>query len=112
MLLSMTTAAERYEVLRQRHVEAFTARLAGEADKLTWPLEQLHALRDMRLRALLRAAKEGSPWHAERLRSIDPDAARPPDLASVPTMTKADLMAHWDDIVTDRRPTPQLANDN
>ena len=30
----------------------------------------------MRLRALLRVAKQRSPWHAERLRSIDPDAAK------------------------------------
>jgi phenylacetate-coenzyme A ligase PaaK-like adenylate-forming protein len=107
-----TTTGESYEVLRQRHVEAFAARLAGEADKLTWPLEQLHGLRDIRLRALLRAAKQGSPWHAERLRSIDPDASRPPDLATIPTMTKADLMTHWDDIVTDRRLTLELVNDH
>jgi hypothetical protein len=78
-VLSMTTTAESYEVLRQRHVEAFAARLAGEADKLTWPLEQLHALRDMRLRALLRVAKQRSPWHAERLGRSGCGLCRPRD---------------------------------
>jgi hypothetical protein len=34
------------EVDRERHTRALAARLPGEADKLTWPLERLHALRD------------------------------------------------------------------
>ncbi|MCC7494275.1 MAG: phenylacetate--CoA ligase family protein [Fimbriimonadaceae bacterium] len=98
-----------YEVERQRHVRALAAQLPGEVDKLTWPLERLHALRDERLRALVRTAKARSPWHARRLRHVDPDALRGDDLAAIPPMTKADLMAHWDEIVTDRRLTLDLA---
>jgi hypothetical protein len=40
-----------------RHVRAFEARVPSEVDKLRWPLERLHALRDARPRALLRVAK-------------------------------------------------------
>ena len=99
-----------YEVDRQRHVRALAARLPGEVDKLTWPLERLHALRDERLRALARTAKARSPWHARRLRHVNPDALHGDDLAAIPPMTKADLMAHWDEIVTDRRLKLALAN--
>jgi phenylacetate-coenzyme A ligase PaaK-like adenylate-forming protein len=98
-----------YEVDRQRHVRALAARLPGEVDKLTWPLERLHALRDERLRVLVQTAKERSPWHARRLRLVDPATLRGDDLGAIPPMTKADLMAHWDEIVTDRRLTLALA---
>ncbi|HEV7215726.1 MAG TPA: AMP-binding protein, partial [Chloroflexota bacterium] len=82
----------------------------GELGTPTLPLEQLHARRDERLRALLRVAKERSPWHAERLRHVDPAAMAGDDLTMLPAMTKADLMANWDAIVTDRRLTLDLAN--
>lgn len=76
---------------------------------LRWPLTRLHALRDERLRALIATAKRHSPWHADRLRSIDPDAFDPRRLADIPPMTKADLMANWDRIVTDPRLTFESA---
>ncbi|MGA4844310.1 phenylacetate--CoA ligase family protein [Streptomyces sp. G45] len=98
-----------YEIDRQRHVRAFTRRLDAAVDQLTWPETARRGLRDERLRALLRTAKERSPWHAERLRHIDPEQITGDDLTEIPVMTKADLMAHWDDIVTDRRLTLDLA---
>ena len=98
-----------FERDRQRHVHAFAERLPAEAERLTWPLERLHRLRDERLRALLRTAKERSPWHAERLAAVDPETVSGDDLSAIPTMTKADVMAHWDEIVTDPRLTLQLA---
>jgi phenylacetate-coenzyme A ligase PaaK-like adenylate-forming protein len=103
-------ATRNYEVDRQRHLHALIARLPGEVEKMTWPLERLHALRDERLRALVRTAQQHSPWHAQRLRHIDPDTLRGDDLSMIPPMTKADLMTNWDDIVTDRRLTLALAN--
>ena len=99
-----------YEIDRQRHVRAFVERLPSEVEKLTWPLEKLHALRDERLRALVRIAKERSPWHAQRLNHIDPDRLRGDELSAIPPMTKTDLMNHWDEIVTDRRLNLELAN--
>jgi hypothetical protein len=63
----------------------------------------LHRLRDERLRALLRTAVTRSPWHRRRLAGVvDPDTATAADLERLPTMTKADVMEHWDAIVTDR----------
>src|SRR5689334_71663 len=90
---------------RQRHLKAFSEQMPSEVEKLTWPLERLHALRDSRLRDLVRIAKERSPWHARRLRDVDPETLRGDDLSRLPTMTKAELMANWDEIVTDRRLT-------
>jgi phenylacetate-coenzyme A ligase PaaK-like adenylate-forming protein len=99
-----------FEVDRQRHVHAYRERQSGEVARLTWPLDRLQALRDQRLRALVRIAKERSPWHAARLSHIDPATLSGDDLSAIPPMTKADLMEHWDEIVTDRRLTLGLAS--
>jgi phenylacetate-coenzyme A ligase PaaK-like adenylate-forming protein len=89
-----------YEQDRQRHVRARDAHLSAEVEEMEWPLEQLHALSDERLRALVRHAKEHSAWHARRLRDVGPERSTGDDLSMVPPMTKADLMENWDDIVT------------
>src|SRR5688500_12705522 len=70
------------------------------ADRATWPLDRLWAARDLKLRALLRHAKDHSSWHAERLAAIDPETVSGQDLSMIPVMTKADLMENWDQIVT------------
>lgn len=93
-----------YEIDRQRHVRARQARMAAEVELLTTPLAQVWELRDERLRALLRHARERSPWHRERLAGLGDD------LEALPTMTKQDLMANWDGIVTDPRLTLAAAN--
>jgi hypothetical protein len=46
-------------------------------------------------------ARELAPWHAERLRGIDIESVTSTDLSALPTMTKADLMTHWDASVID-----------
>jgi len=99
------SAQSGFDADRQRHLRAFADRLPMEAEHLTWPLERLHRLRDERLRALLRAAKARSPWHGKRLAGVDVDAVTGADLTGIPTMTKTDVMEHWDEIVTDRRLT-------
>src|SRR5215207_3674570 len=101
-----------FDADRQRHLRAFADRLPAEAERLTWPLERLHRLRDERLRALLRTAKARSSWHAKRLTGVDVDAVTGADLAAIPTMTKADVMEHWDEIVTDRRLSLELAEEH
>lgn len=97
-----------FDSARLPHLRALIGRFRGELEKLTWPLERLHALRDERLRALLRYAAERSPWHARRLRNVDIEAIGGDDLSAIPPMTKADLMSAWDEIVTDRRLTLDL----
>lgn len=107
---SATQAA--YEAARQGHLRSVLARMGAEAEKLTWPLERLHALRDERLRALVRHAKANSPWHAERLRDVDPEVLTGDDIRHLPVMTKADVMANWDDIVTDKRLNLKVAQEH
>jgi hypothetical protein len=104
--MSAQSTASEFEADRQPHLRAFADRLPAEAERLTWPLERLHGLRDERLRVLLRTAKARSPWHGKRLAGIDVDAVTGADLAAIPTMTKTDVMEHWDEIVTDHRRAP------
>ncbi|MDQ1422776.1 MAG: hypothetical protein QOD72_274 [Acidimicrobiaceae bacterium] len=110
--VSTAATTGEFEFDRQRHLRAFADRLPEEADRLTWPLERLHGLRDERLRALLRTAKAHSSWHRRRLAGIDADTATGADVATLPTMTKADVMEHWDEIVTDPRLTLELAENH
>lgn len=105
----VTTSDGRFEIERQRHLQGYAARLQLEVERLTWPLEKLHRVRDHRLQTLLRVAKERSKWHARRLVHVDPDKVTGDDLSMIPVMTKADVMANWDDLVTDRRLTLERA---
>ena len=53
---------------------------------------------------LLRHAIEHSPFHARRLGPIvEPDHFELSGLATLPTMTKPEMMAAFDEVVTDRR---------
>lgn len=65
--------------------------------------EQLKAERERLLRGLIRFVKLKSPWHSRRLARVDTERLREEDLANLPVMTKSDLMANYDDILTDRR---------
>ena len=94
-----------YDALRQQHLARLVRLLPESVQRLRWTAEQLADERRRRLRALLRAALAGSSWHRARLAGIDPDRFEERDLVHLPPMTKNDLMAHWDDIVTDRRLT-------
>ena len=99
-----------YETTRQRHLGHLAGILPGHVGRLSWSAERIAREREERLRALLRVAQERSPWHAARLRGIDPDTLREGDLSRLPPMNKSDLMANWDAIVTDRRVTLDQAD--
>jgi phenylacetate-CoA ligase len=92
-----------YEDLRQRHLGDLGTLLPEHIQRLRWPAERLRQQRRERLRDLLRVAKASSPWHRDRLAGIDPDTFEEPNLPDLPAMTKDDLMANWDGVVTDRR---------
>jgi phenylacetate-coenzyme A ligase PaaK-like adenylate-forming protein len=94
-----------YEELRQRHLAYLGQIMPEHVQRLRWPAERLRRERTERLRDLLRVAKASSPWHRDRLPGVDPDTFTEQDLPGLPAMTKDDLMAHWDGIVTDRRLT-------
>ena len=99
-----------YEATRQRHLGYLGSILPGHIGRLAWSAEMIARERQERLRELLRVAQARSPWHAGRLRGIDAETVRVEDLSRLPPMTKVDLMANWDAIVTDRRLTLQLAD--
>ena len=98
-----------FEPFRARCSRRFYERIGDHAARLGWDSERIRGFQTSRLRALLATAVARSPFHAERLRDVRPETARLEDLAAVPTMTKADLMARFDDVVTDRRITRELA---
>jgi phenylacetate-CoA ligase len=79
------------------------ANLPERLDRLRWDSDRLRALQRDRLRALLAYAMERSPFHARRLTGIDPSGLELSDLARLPVMTKADMMADFDQVVTDQR---------
>lgn len=91
-----------YEHLRARHLRHVRRRVPDLLARLSWSAERLAAHRTAELRRLVRVAKAQSPWHRERLRGIEPEDVDESRLADIPVMTKADLMANFDDIVTDR----------
>jgi phenylacetate-CoA ligase len=92
-----------YEDLRQRHLALLASLLPEHVQRLRWPAERLARERRERLRDLLRVARSSSPWHRRRLAGVDLDRFEEADLAGLPPMTKDDLMANWDQVVTDRR---------
>jgi phenylacetate-CoA ligase len=73
--------------------------------RLQWDASELHEHRRLELTATVAFAKAESRWHAARFEYLDVNALDPSDLSGLPTMTKRDLMANWDDVVTDRRLT-------
>jgi phenylacetate-coenzyme A ligase PaaK-like adenylate-forming protein len=82
-------------------IAARDAAMPGFVERLGWSADALRAERERRLRRLLTYAKACSPWHRARLAAVDPERFSEADLPSLPTMTKQDLMGHFDAIVTD-----------
>ena len=66
--------------------------------------EVMLALQQKHLRQLLAYAARHSPFYRERFRGLDLNAC---NLTELPTLTKAEMMARFDDLVTDRRVTRQ-----
>ena len=97
--------SETYEQTRARHIEAWATRFGDRIERMGWTRDQIDRERTRALRALVAHAQHASPWHRERLAGIDPADLSPADLSRLPTMTKCDLMTHFDDVVTDARVT-------
>jgi phenylacetate-CoA ligase len=90
------------EVNKQKH---FTAQklLSEMMERIDWPAARIRSFREAALRSLIARLKIQSTWHAKRLAHLDPACVSERDLHSIPAMTKTDLMANFDEIVTDRR---------
>ena len=96
------------EALRGRHVADFEAIFPEYLDRIEWAADRVANERRRALRALLTTAVARSPWHRERLAGIDPGGFSEADIASLPVMTKTDLLDNFDDVVTDPRLTREL----
>ena len=96
------------ELLRTRVSGAVSHQLPQHIGRLGWDAGRLAAYQRDRLRALLARAIARSPFHAARLRGVDPDRFELADLARLPVMTKAEMMENFDAVTTDRRLTREL----
>ena len=76
-----------------------------QVERLSWSGERIAAHQRDALRSLLRTAIAGSSFHAGRLAGVEPDRFKLDDLASLPVMTKTEMMAAFDEVVTDPRVT-------
>lgn len=92
-----------FEDLRRRFQAATAQALPDHIERAGWSGEQIASHQRQQLRRLLAHAIAHSPYHARRLRGVDPRGVELRDLPSLPVMTKADMMANFDDVVTDRR---------
>jgi phenylacetate-CoA ligase len=102
--------ADIYPDLLGRQQAEFMAALYPAVRRLRWPADRLAAERERRLRELLAFVAQRSPFHAERLAGIDIEHFTEGDLPELPTMTKADLMANFDQAVTDPSLTLEVVN--
>jgi phenylacetate-CoA ligase len=91
------------DALRARHREDQRRVSVRYLQRLNWPRERLEDERRRRLRELVAIAQERSPWHRRRLARFDAATLREGELSQLPVMTKEDVMANFDEIVTDRR---------
>jgi phenylacetate-coenzyme A ligase PaaK-like adenylate-forming protein len=89
--------------LRAAHREDQRRLSARYLQRLNWSRERLNDERRRGLRALVAVAQERSPWHRRRLARVDARSLQERELSRLPVMTKHDVMANFDEIVTDRR---------
>ncbi len=95
--------------LRDRIQARLLAGLPAHVDRLGWDTQRLREWQRDRLRRLLAVAKRRSAFHAGRLRGVDPARFELAGLAGLPVMTKAQMMAGDDTLVTDPRLTRAAA---
>jgi phenylacetate-coenzyme A ligase PaaK-like adenylate-forming protein len=100
-----TTTITDLELLQTQLTGAVGRQMPALIERLGWPAGRLAAGQRDRLRTLLAWAKEYSPFHAARLRGIDPGRFELADLPRLPVMTKAEMMEGFDAVATDRRLT-------
>jgi phenylacetate-coenzyme A ligase PaaK-like adenylate-forming protein len=94
-----------YEELRQRHLTRAFEVIPELLARLTTPREELRRQRESALRSIVAHARARSPWHRGRLAAVEVGSLTEEGLRALPTMTKDDLMNHFDEIVTDSRLT-------
>jgi len=94
-----------FDAFRRRAQTALFGSMPAHLARLEWNPAQIASLQRDRLRSLLSVASERSPFHARRLAGVDPATFELDELHRLPIMTKAEMMEHFDEVVTDRRVT-------
>jgi phenylacetate-CoA ligase len=102
MTATVTTSVE---LVRARMAACPAVQVPGHLERLGWSAGRLAVFQRQRLRALLSRALDRSPFHAARLDGIKPGEFELADLSLLLIMTKAQMIASFDQIVTDRRLT-------
>jgi phenylacetate-coenzyme A ligase PaaK-like adenylate-forming protein len=102
-MTATTIVTTGFDQLRAWAQAELVARAPEHIERLRWSHQQIEAAQREGLRALLAHAIENSPLHRHRLGRFDPSRFDLPDLPRLPIMTKAEMMAHLDDVFTDRR---------
>ena len=92
------------QLVRRQRAELQDAYLKG-VRRLRWDAGRLAAERERRLRELLAYAADRSPFWRERLAGHDLANFAESDLPALPVLTRAEMMAEFDRVVTDPRLT-------
>ena len=101
--------APTFDEVRGRVQADLLAGLPAHFSRLSWDSGRLREWQRDRLRGLLADATRRSAFHARRLRGVDPARFELADLAGLPVMTKTEMMADFDALVTDQRLTREAA---
>ncbi len=91
--------------------DLLVAMLPEHLERAAWSAERIEAHRREALPATLAHAIANSPFYARRFRGLDAARFTLEDLASLPVLTKDEMMESFDDFVTDRRVTRRLAEE-
>jgi phenylacetate-coenzyme A ligase PaaK-like adenylate-forming protein len=97
---------------QRRQLTAALERLPEHIARLSWDADRLRRHQEAALRRLLRVAVDASPFHARRLAGVELESVTLDDLAFLPVMTKAGMMAELDDVFTDRRLTRTVVEEH
>lgn len=98
-----STARTTATAIRDRQLHAMMEGSADAIERSSWNRDRIRAHQQRRLRSMLAHAVACSPFHARRLGGVDPATFELADLASLPTMTKSEMMRDFDDVVTEDR---------
>jgi phenylacetate-coenzyme A ligase PaaK-like adenylate-forming protein len=98
-----TITDTRVEALRARAGATLAGRLDAHIERLDWDAGKLERFQRVELRRLLADAVARSPFHARRLRGIDPERFELEQLAGLAVMSKEQMMSSFEELLTDRR---------
>ena len=99
MMVSETADGNYEQLVRRQRAELQDAYMKG-VRRLRWDAGRLAAERERRLRELLLHAADRSPFWRERLAGHDLANFTEADLPSLPVLTKAEMTAEFDRLVT------------